>query len=94
MSPMHDAGAGCEMGWDRVGFILFYFFCHAVVLGGLGSDKEALSEAAGCRRAVFPSAKCSHCSQSSRFALAQSLSVFKPDVIVSSQGAASVWLSP
>lgn len=83
------------MKWAGIGLVLFfYFFCHAVVLGGLGSDKEALSEAAGCRRAVFPSAKCSHCSQSSRFALAQSLSVFKPDVIVSSQGAARVWLSP
>lgn len=82
--------------WAGIGLVLFYFilFCHAVVLGGLGSDKEALSEAAGCRQAVFPSAKCSHCSQSSRFALAQSLSVFKPDVIVSSQGAARVWLSP
>lgn len=24
MSPMHDAGAGCEMGWDRVGFFIFF----------------------------------------------------------------------
>lgn len=83
--------------WAGIGFwcvFVFFFFCHSVVLGGLGSDKETLSEAAGCRWAAFPSARRSHCSQSSRFALAQSPSVFKPNVIVSLQGAARFWLSP
>lgn len=78
--------------WAGIGFVVF--FCHAVVLGGLGSEKETLSEAAGCRWAAFPFARRSRCSQCSRFALAQSLSVFKPNEIVSLQGAARFWLSP